>query len=787
MTPLAFCPLLLVLLLQHGTGTHGSITLETLPSDVKQVTCTGDLLCESKGLWCMPGDLHVAKYPVLVPTNISSKTVKNCTVKGCSLCLQVTMDISVAFISEGAENLGSGSCDHSDDYYYQYFDSYEFPESEEEEEDETTAVNLNLVLNNSKNGSVLCANLYISQSMPSSLDCYEVKVSLPLSSVPQRLNTDSVIVGSLVYNCFQASPGGDMTIMSYTVPRYFDVINVTHDFPAPTMNMVVGDPISIGITNATDDLNVTLRRFYNSVFNANGTAIILSRNQRYSFPKSDIVPCLCFQAYYSFWHDAVRTLRCPFTNYSEELTLRRSSLTVTLEDNKLFYELSAPCNVTAEFSLCWRSSDHSKCTEIPHSRKTFMNEQKEAIELELVDPSICVQVSVKGKVLHANCSLYEGTRQKSKEEAIVHVSHHKSTISLCLVQENGCTILYNTTHQPSRAAFFPGHIGTANTPKEGTGASIQMGEMRRGSGFLEKMIVEDVMSEKCRKIWKSGQDGYVYVCSLDKYMRSRWNWSRVLSLIAIACVLLILLLNNRHLKKWIKSMTEEKSLGDIFGDRRVLILYSPDSPAYVDLVQAFASSLRELKLDVVLDLWHHVEMSKMNPLPWYHRQKSLVSEKKGLIILLFSTGAQERYRAWEEEKRHQVNDWDPYSSFGAVLNCVHSDFDVGAAKGLYVVAYFDVFSQNVIPQPFTSVPAYTLPLYLVKLLRELAGDSVKKLGRKQVKRLSAEISDRLQTPMKVFQHSMFRQTDISQTSSDTSESVASDGTVAVELRPLMNI
>ncbi|XP_075039624.1 interleukin-17 receptor C [Mixophyes fleayi] len=739
MAQLALYPLLLALILPTGTSTQGKITLETIPNDVEEVTCTEGLLCESSDRWCMPGDKIIPDIPVLVPTDIRSKTTKKCNGEGCWLCLQVTMDISVAFLSEGDEELGSGDCDY-DDYYN--------PDTEEEEEEATSAVNLYLGLNKSNNGSFLCANLYMYN--PRSLPCYEVKVEFPVSSVPRGINTSSVKVGSLVYNCVRAVPGSDMTITSYTVPRYFDELIVNHEFPGcpeldaeenilecevPTMDIVVGENVSIGIINGTDR-NVKLWRYYNSTFKANNTTI-LRGDQRYSFPKSDIVPCLCFQAWYDNRTDAFRDKMCPFSDYSEETTLSKTSLSVTLGNNILFYKLSAPCNVTAEFSLCWKSSDQSKCVELPHSRKKILSEQKKAIRLELLHPSVCAQVSVKGEVLHTNCSLYEGTHQKSYEDAIVLVSDHNSTkVSLCLVEESSCNILYNATHQ-----------------------------MRSGVGFIEQKIVEDFMSEKCLKIWKTGEGHYVYVCSMDKYMRSKWNWSRAVCLMVIACVLLIIILKNKHLKMWIKSVTAEKSLGEIFRDRRVLILYSPDNPAYETLVQVFASSLKDLKLDVVLDQWHRVEMGKINPLPWYHQQKSLVSEKKGLIILLFSEGARERYIAWRDRK---PVDLDPYSSFGAVLNCVHPNFRDGMAKGLYVVARFSSSSQNVIPELFKSVPVYTLPLNLVKLLRELAGNSDKKLGRKQVNQLAATITNRLQTPMLVCQDSM-----------------VPDGSVSVELQPLM--
>lgn len=224
---------------------------------------------------------------------------------------------------------------------------------------------------------------------------------------------------------------------------------------------------------------------------------------------------------------------------------------------------------------------------------------------------------------------------------------------------------------------------------------------------------------------------------------------------------------------------------EIFKNRRVLILYSPDDPAYEELVRVFAFSLKvELKLDVILDQWDRTEMARVGPLPWYQKQKSDVFEKGGLIILLFSEGARDRYTAWKGQRAEQVVESDPYGSFGAILNCVYPDFLKGRAKGRYLVASFGS-NNDVVPDPFGLLPIYTLPLNLIKLLPELAGDNRKILRRKHAKRLSVKISNSLQEPLKACQKTMNRQTVISQDGSELSESPRFDEKVAMELEPLV--
>lgn len=741
MKPLAFCPLLLALSLHCAICGQQGIRLETLPSNVQDITCTGDLQCNLSDTLCMLGDIETAAFPVLIPTDIRAKTVKRCDDKGCTLCVQVTMDMSVAFISEFSDELGSGDCgDYEDD---DDFENYT-------EDDDLTNVSLYIRVNKPSNDSLLCANLFILRLVPASYLCSLVRVSLPQSSVPWRIGTNkSIKVGSVVYNSFNARPGNDFNITSYTHPRYIEELHVHHNLPgctkldpneniveceAPSLKIFVGrDNMSVGVFNESSARNKTLRVFYKARHRRIDTTHILYGEQRYIFPESDIVLCLCFEVWYNDLADPVRNELCPFTNEAEKKILEKSVLTVEIEGNTLLYSLSAPCNLSAEFFLCWKPNDHSKCHEIPVTRKEILSEKIESLKLEHLHPSLCLQVSLKGNVLHTYCLPNNGTNQKINESTVLVSKHKHENTSFCFVGKNKCITLENAT-----------------------------GQITRGALFLEQKLVEDIVTEQCMKIFKAGGNHEFYACNVDKYMRSRWNWSRVLCLLFVACLLLILILKNENLKKWLKSVTAEKSLSEIFNNRRVLILNSPDNQEYENLVRVFASSLKDLQLDVVLDQWHRVQMSKVSALPWYHQQKSIVFDKNGVIILLFSEGA----RAWQAQDAAQHIHSDPYQSFGAVLNCVQSDFCSEKAKGRYIVATFSPTRPESVPKPFNSVHVYELPLYLEKLLKEIAGVNAKKFGHKQVTRLSNKIRDRL-------------------SERDKLESVNSKGSVAMELQPLV--
>ncbi|XP_071983121.1 interleukin-17 receptor C isoform X2 [Engystomops pustulosus] len=699
-----------------------------------------DLQCNSSEVLCYPGEAETAEFPVLIPTDIRAKTVKKCDGDACHVWLQVTIDMSVALVSEPSDEFGSDDCD---DYYYDdYEDDYDYyPEG-----DDSTDVNLYIKVNKSSNDSQLCANLYIWQVVPASFMCTLVRVSLPPTSIPRSTNCTKV--GSVIYN-LNAMPGTDFNITIFTNPSYNKDLHVHHYVPgcldldpkeniveceAPILEMTDhGDNISIQLVEETSARNTTLRVYYDSRYKMNDTRRTALGEQYYILHKSMMVPCLCFQAWYNDLKDAVRSLCCPFKNLSEETNLKKSAFAVTIEGKTLSYKLSAPCNVTGNLSLCWRPDDQSQCHEIPDSRKEILSEEKGIVNLAHLHPSLCLQVAVKGNVLHTYC-LHDGGTGPERNEATVLVWKLPQENTFCFVGRSKCITLQDVT-----------------------------GQMRGGAELLNQKIVEDFMTDQCTKIYISNTKDEFYACNMEKYSRSKWNWSRALCLFVIACFVLVLILKNENLKKCLKSVTAEKSNGEIFNERRILILYSPDNQEYENLVHVFASSLKALQLDVVLDQWHRVKMSEMSPVPWYHQEKRLVLEKQGLIILLFSEGAKERYMAWQTQDPARHIDLDPYQTFGAVLNCVLSDFCNRKVDGQYVVATLSPSHVACVPETFKSVPVYELPLRLEKLLKEIAGVRAKKLGHKHVKRLSNEIRDKLSGRNRLDQ----------------------SGDVAVELQPLV--
>ncbi|XP_053325585.1 interleukin-17 receptor C [Spea bombifrons] len=751
-----------ILLLNNGTC-EPSGTFERIYYSEDQVTCTGNLSCTISSVWCLPGDIEEATHPVLVPRSVRPKTVLRCSSEDCHPCVQVELDMHVAYRSDWTMGKSEDGCE---DYYE---DNGEDGASSDEDlwssspwNDSSGESDINEL------EPSLCANLFIAYVMPPTLGCVMVKVWMPLSSVPSSQGNTSVEVGKVVFNCLNASIDNDMALMSYTVPRYQEVLNNTCELPGcnvlrfipevkqcqvPNLQYTAEEfGISVGITNGSEKRSYELKILHNKT---KIKQVTLNGNERYHIPEEDLVPCLCFQVWWSDLFDAPRPEDCPFTKYDhlEKNVWKKSNLSVNLQNEVLLYNFSAPCKLpSVELSVCWKYGRGSHCQELPSSRRKIESQGAEPVGDLKLHSSLCVQVFQKDQRRHIQClPVNDSHSTEQRSEVLVLVSHlpEKNVSSLCLIEKDNCTDLYNSTHH-----------------------------MVNGAGFFKEKIVENYFSGHCMKIWSNGGKQKVFVCSMDKYMPQRW---KVYSVIALFCVLLLLYIFNKHLRKWVKLATSEKSLGEIFMDRRVFIVYSADDPAYAELVNVLATSLKELRLTVVLDQWHRVDMCSVNPMLWYHRQKSLICKENGIILVLLSEDANEKFHKWSDRTSHELPSRDPYCAFGAALNCIHPDFLDGSAVGRYVVASF---SRIRIPQILQTVPFFILPTETRKLLKELSGPNRRKLKKKQLNRLSAAVNERLQKLSDKYQCNGHQKTGSSVSSRETL-SVNYEGNEPVEICPLI--
>ncbi|KAG8435996.1 hypothetical protein GDO86_007187 [Hymenochirus boettgeri] len=654
-----------------------------------------------------------------------SKTALFCrNQQDCSPCVQVELDLSLAYLPEGMEELDRKDCED--------FGNQEEERDEEEEEESSSSMT---DTEHQSNGSSICANLYISKSSPVGGSCIMVNVRLPISSVPINQGVDTVVVGTLHFDCFNVKMSEEVVLSSYTLPRYHNVLNLTHIVPGckyltepnkvppckvPYLDITHGETnVSVGIRNGLEKDSFFLKIFTNGSTNNNPK--ILNGDERYVIQHADIVPCTCFDLQY------------------EENILKKSKLTLTIRNVKLLYTLEADCGLMAEVLLCWKDGRRSACHEIPSSRKQIKaKDVQEAMDLYVHHSSLCVQVRYKNTVWHTNClHTNDSPGSGHSNQILLLVSKYlHGNKSICIVGRNTCFTFNNTTYQELNGEIF------------------------------ERKILQEFMSGQCTKIWRRGTDEEAFVCSLDKYMRKRWNLALILSLTVVFCGLFVLLMKREGVKVCLRKMIADKPLDAIFNNRRVLILYTPENLEYQGLVEVLATSLKGLSLEVVLDQWYRNQMCELGPTIWYHKEKNLIYDKNGIILFLISEGVKQ----WGIINPQDNSRSDPYSTIGSILHLVYPDFKDGKAIGHYVVASLDIHHKRDIPEIFHSVPILTLPSQLKKLLKAIAGKNKRKLSQRRLNQLCANVQEKLQK----FQHGC-----------ETPTTLMPDGSLIVEMHPLI--
>ncbi|XP_041417690.1 interleukin-17 receptor C isoform X2 [Xenopus laevis] len=732
------------------------------------ITCTGDLSCTSSNAWCLPGDKDEADSPILIPTNLSSKTEFHCISENdCFPCTVVELEISLTYLTEGMKALEGEDCD-----------SYDKGDDEEgTKKEEASSESQYLETRFHSNDSFICANFFISQIGPHSSCCIMVDVRMPISSIPFSPRTGTVQVGKLEYSCLHGHLSENFNILAYTLPRYHDILKINHSVPGcldlgdpnkvslckvPLLDIIDGETnTSIGIFNGSRNDIFTLDIVYKGE-DRWMMQHILNGDQRFIVLHEDIVPCMCFKVSWSDITDAVKYKRCPFEKelQYEDNTWKNSNLTVSLVNSKLLYTLEVWCPVMVEISLCWRNGHQADCHEIPGSRRNITAQRitEEAKGLHSVQHSICVQVKYKDKIWHTNCTgNVRGSQSSIDRNNFLIVASDSSHIEspLCIAFRNMCLALNSTTLQ----------------------------ELHGVTSF-EMKILQEFKSGECELVWRGNSKEAAYVCSLDKYMRKRWNLAWILCLTFLCCALFVMLLKRERVKRWLKKIVTDKPLDTVFQKRKVLILYSPDHPAYGSLVHTLATSLQELSLTVVLDQWDRVRMCQVGAISWFHQKKSLIYKENGIIILLFSEGGKQILHDWGNSNTQHGFSQDPYGTFGSILNCVYPDFQEGMAPGHYLVASFDLLPSEV-PQIFHSVPVLSLPSQLMNLLKELAGNNKEKLSKKQLHQLSGNLSKNLQRPISEWQRNSHSPSISELSSSQMSVPFTPNGCLSVEVHPLI--
>ncbi|XP_006887758.1 PREDICTED: interleukin-17 receptor C [Elephantulus edwardii] len=655
-------------LLSLALGHSPQVTsLERLPGSQNSVYCSPGLSCH---LWdgdmlCLPGTLEPAPGPVLVPASLQTELVLKCHQEtSCDPCVRVDVRLAVHGHWEepvdetfrGAAGLEHGEPSHA----------------------------------------FLHSHVVLSFQAYPAARCVLLEVQVPTSLVqPHRL------VGSVVFDCFEAALGDEVQIWSYTQPRYQKELNFTQQLP-DCRGLEVQDSIQscwaqswLSLSADGDNVRLVLdvsdkQRFSLSLYWDQVQGPPKPRWQRnvtgpqnVTLNYTELVPCLCIQVW-PLEPDSIRTNLCPFgKDPRAHQNLWRVTQLQLLPP--LSWRLSAPCEeLQAEMVLCWQAPHGGPCQPLvpPLSRKNVTINKVLDLPLLQGHPNLCVQVSSLGKLQLEKCLWTDSLGSLKDDMLLVEMQGHHENRSLCALESGGCTPL------PSRA-------------------------FTRAARFGEQLL-RDLQSGQCERLW-NGTLGVLWACPMDKYIHKRWVLVWLACMLFFAVLLLLFLLRKNQVKVTVRS-------------RRALLLYSADDRAFERLVGALASALCQLPLRVAVDLWSRQDLSAQGPLAWFHAQRRLTLQERGVVILLFSPGAVARCREWLQAGA-PAGRRPSHDAFTAGLSCMLPDFLQGRATGRYVGACFDrLLPPDTVPALFHTVPVFSLPAQLPDFLEALQGPGVPRPG-----------------------------------------------------------
>lgn len=175
-----------------------------------------------------------------------------------------------------------------------------------------------------------------------------------------------------------------------------------------------------------------------------------------------------------------------------------------------------------------------------------------------------------------------------------------------------------------------------------------------------------------------------------------------------------------------------------------MLLYPPDDDqALPGLMCHLGSSLQALGFSVSLDLWNHVELSALGPVPWLHSRLDKLQRQGGKVVLVLTQTAWIRAEEWgaaswerntpreknmEEKEAGRSNTTSPCADvFSASLSCILADYLQGRAGERFMLVQFESLPPEPpggcrpLPELFRGLHLYSLPSQSLGFLTELAG------------------------------------------------------------------
>ncbi|KAM4651473.1 interleukin-17 receptor E [Discoglossus pictus] len=450
------------------------------------------------------------------------------------------------------------------------------------------------------------------------------------------------------------------------------------------------------------------------------------------------LPCLCIEVFYN-GNDRPRNQICPFEGHPDayDKDFWHTEDIPSYYDSQMKMQFNAPCQPMPKAFLC--EKHQNTCLTI--SDAVVQQDISEYfIDSVDKDPNLCFKFMVKNRS-QVKCPTtrdrdWSVSMSTQLFQTSVHIeSHIPASFSAVICRQNSTT----GRCEPQ-------------TP--------EYSATRLMSGLKDVQILLPIPCKGCCvQVWRSDvRFAYKYHLCPEYYHR-HLGLMFLASCVTVFALVVVLFLICRRIKT---------ICSDPLWRRTVLLVYSPDSVEYKNLICAFANFLQKnLGCEVILDLWDMNSISKIGILPWFYQKREMVTQQKGKVLVVWSKKSASMYERWRTGAYSNLARKDPVNLFGAAMSCLQRDLVVEKKGNLedYSLVFFEgLCDRHEIPANFRNIPRYCLFRDLYRLAIKLQGTAhpsppcMIKAGAKYLLRrmISSEKSKVLQHDVEMYRQKLLR-------------------------------
>ncbi|XP_063797620.1 interleukin-17 receptor E [Pseudophryne corroboree] len=430
--------------------------------------------------------------------------------------------------------------------------------------------------------------------------------------------------------------------------------------------------------NICDDLPDSPKKLLNASMNA-------------SLPYQHLLPCLCIEVF-NTCRDSRRKKICPFQDHPEPYAAEM--LNVSVQEiwhytNTMMVTFINPCGTVPEVSFCMKENEN--CITVPDAIVERVDTEYYLASVDR-DPHLCFKFT-----------LLNNTLIKCPGGRDWNINMKKQLFDVRLTVSSNVTASFSAVicHQDQST----GHCHPQ---------SVIYNVSMVGKEVHWSLPIPDIGS--CIEVWRSD------VRYAHKYLICSFDFShKHLGLVVLATVvvvfMLILLLFLSYQRIW-------KIFTAPLWRRTILLVYSPDSAEYRNLICVFADLLQSiLGCEVILDLWDMNTISQIGMLPWFYQKRELVTQRKGKVMIVWSKRSKTMYEQWRSRKLNSMGWKDSNNLFGAAMSCLQKDFEVVKENEHlqeYTMVYFEgLCNKKDIPKSLRKISRYRLFKDLYRLVSKL--------------------------------------------------------------------